>query len=135
MTDAMNVPREPCPSCPYRRDCPSGLWHPDEYAKLPRFDEDADDPHFAEFLCHHTTPAAPSLCRGWLSVHAESVAVRLAVVRGHVRAKDVRARVRAALFSTGAEAAAHGLRSVARPGRAARAMIRRLEQKISRRRR
>jgi hypothetical protein len=30
----------PCPSCPYRKDVPSGVWAPEEYDKLPAYDND-----------------------------------------------------------------------------------------------
>ena len=74
---AMPCMKNPCPTCPYRRDVPSGIWDESEYAKLELYDEPTDRrlPQTALFLCH-TTPESP--CRGWLTVHRESVAVRLA---------------------------------------------------------
>ena len=33
---------KPCASCPYRCDVPSGVWHPDEYAKLEVYDRRAE---------------------------------------------------------------------------------------------
>lgn len=43
---------QPCASCPYRRDVPSGIWAAEEYAKLPAYDADTpfQPPHL--FLCH-----------------------------------------------------------------------------------
>ena len=56
MTGLLTVRKRPCPSCPYRRDVPSGIWHESEYAKLPQFDGPTQDQlaagAFALFHCH-----------------------------------------------------------------------------------
>ena len=76
----LHVPRRPCPTCPYRVDCPSGVWDRTEYEKLPRYDRNET---FATFLCHQTTATGEqTVCRGWLTVHAESVAARMGVLNG-----------------------------------------------------
>lgn len=31
----LKPPKVPCGTCPYRRDVPAGIWHGEEYAKLP----------------------------------------------------------------------------------------------------
>lgn len=57
--------REPCKTCPYRRDVPIGTWHREEFQNL-RAQNSRD---FGEqFGCHATRKAArgPSVCGGWL---------------------------------------------------------------------
>jgi Family of unknown function (DUF6283) len=99
---------ESCTACPYRQDAPPGLWAADEYAKLPPYDAPTAHQPFAAFLCH-ATPA--HYCHGWAVVHSsrghghELLALRLA----GVGAEDV-PPARVALFASGTEAAAHGMR-------------------------
>lgn len=90
----------------------------DEYEKLrlydePEFDRDRPQdwqlPTLAVFLCHHSlTQAADTLCRGWLSVHSDSVAVRLAVADRAVTWEQVDAPVTVELYANGNEAANAG---------------------------
>jgi hypothetical protein len=60
----------PCPSCPYRKDTPKGVWALDHYEHLTQFDGDIGDQlaagAFAQFGCHYDTG---HLCRGWLDCH------------------------------------------------------------------
>lgn len=124
----MNVLPSPCDSCPYRRDCPSGVWHEAEYEKLRDYDSNRA---FSLFLCHQTPVIGEvTACRGWLTVHAESVAARLAVCQGLVTDEQRYAPVSVPLFSSGEEAADAGEARIKRPGKAARKMI----EKIVRRR-
>ncbi len=110
--------KTPCPSCPYRRDCPSGVWAFKEYESLRLYDANES---IAKFMCH-SDPA--KLCRGWLSVHAESLAVRvLTRVRGSVSEEEVYANPPVPLFASGNQAADHGQRQIQRPGKKARRMI------------
>lgn len=44
--------RNPCGSCPYRRDAPQGLWQPEEYVKLPAYDTETPDQPARLFACH-----------------------------------------------------------------------------------
>lgn len=107
----------PCSTCPYRRDTPPGIWHPDEYAKLPLYDEPAwdgqqlsHDHELALFHCHQETAThVPTVCRGWLHVHADSVAVRLGIGMGQLTIEQRDAEPLVDLYATGAEAAAAGL--------------------------
>jgi hypothetical protein len=123
------VPASPCTSCPYRRDTPPGVWHPSEYEKLRDYDDGAPSPSFATFLCHHTTETGrDTACRGWLSVHCESVAARLAVLKGEVTDAERYAPVKEPLYASGNEAADAGIKGVKRPGRQARKVIERLER-------
>ena len=41
MTEQARV--RPCPTCPYRRNCPSGLWDASEYARLIDYDGEIGD--------------------------------------------------------------------------------------------
>jgi hypothetical protein len=137
MTTRPPAPR-PCASCPYRQDVPSGIWSADEYAKLAAYDE----PTYAQparlFLCHqhdHDDQQA-RICGGWAGCHDGDhlLALRVAVSSGEITAAtadEIRHYVSPVpLFASGAEAAAHGMREIHRPGPGACAAI----NKISRNR-
>lgn len=128
----------PCQSCPYRRDVPSGVWAPEEYAKLAAYDRDTMGQPAAVFLCHQHGRGSDQtrVCAGWAGSHDTSqlLALRLAPMAGSMTEetwrKTVEYRSPVPLFRSGAEAARHGLAEVNRPGPgAARAMA-----KIGRRR-
>jgi hypothetical protein len=129
------VAPRPCGSCPYRRDVPSGVWDPDEYAKLPPYDNETAAQPVTAFLCHQQDGR---LCAGWVAVHDmdESLGLRMAAAAGlltreqYEEALDYTTDV--PLFASGAEAAAHGLAEVADPGRAARATVEKLRRRKSR---
>lgn len=110
--------KNPCGSCPYRVDVPSGVWHPDEYAKLPAYDEDTMAQPYGVFLCHQVTGAA---CAGWAGCHdmTQSLALRLAIGTGRVDEATADAildyTTDVPLFSSGREAAEHGLARVDAP--------------------
>lgn len=124
MADHITVPASPCTSCPYRRDVPSGVWDRSEYEKLRGYDTNEQ---FGLFLCHQTTIAWHNMiCRGWLTVHCESVAARLAVAQGRITNEQKYAPVKEPLYTSGNEAADAGLRGIRRPGKKARRVIERL---------
>lgn len=119
----MLTPRkQPCTSCPYRRDVPSGIWAPDEYAKLPGYDGDVPDQLAAGavgvFMCHQ---ADGHICAGWAGCHdmENNLAVRLHA--SEVDPVTINYRSPVPLFGSGAEATEHGMRDVAAPGAQARA--------------
>lgn len=119
---ALIIPTNPCTSCPYRADHPSGVWHPDEYAKLARYD-DTTDPELAVFHCHQENRTGrPTVCTGWLHVHADSIAVRLAVITGRLPADALDHQCPIAFHPSGKAAAEHGLADAAQPGPEARQM-------------
>lgn len=60
----------PCRSCPYRKDCPSGVWHESEYAKLPDYDKETFQQPLGVFLCHDGDRES-EVCRGWAEVHGK----------------------------------------------------------------
>ncbi|MBE5477785.1 hypothetical protein E3G68_005118 [Mycobacteroides abscessus] len=113
---------QPCASCPYRRDVPSGMWAAEEYAKLPGYDAETplQPPHL--FLCNLTGAEDPKarVCAGWVGCHgSDLLALRLAVARGIVDGTELdvnRSTAAVPLFSSGAAAAAHGLRDIDSPG-------------------
>lgn len=116
------VPRDrPCPTCPYRRGVPSGIWAAEEYDALAKYDgttgDQAQAGAYAVLFCHQLTG---HVCAGWAGCHDmdENLAIRLA----H-RTVDVGAlrgyTCPVPLFSSGAEAAEHGKRDIENPPPAA----------------
>jgi hypothetical protein len=116
--ERLHVPALPCPTCPYRRDPEiRGVWHFTEYLKLVGFDPQPDGPgRLSTFHCHQETRTGrPMACRGWLTVHRDSPAVRLAVIEGRVTMDDLDAPVDVDLYASGKEAALAGLSGHADP--------------------
>ncbi len=141
MTSRPPAPR-PCPSCPYLRAVPSGVWHATEYQRLRRYDLPTHQQPPGVFLCHQSERDDPRarVCAGWAGCHVnnpagyELLALRAAVALGTLTEADRDAlwtyATDAPLFATAAEAAEHGLTDFGRPGPAARALL----AKIGRRR-
>lgn len=106
----------PCGSCPYRRDVPSGVWHPDEYDKLPPYDGPTWEQPPGVFLCHQQDGR---MCAGWCGTHDmdEALAIRLLGATGNGEAVNAALDYVSPipLFDSGAEAAEHGLRDVEHP--------------------
>ncbi|WP_225636644.1 DUF6283 family protein [Streptomyces solaniscabiei] len=123
MTIQPPAPR-PCASCPYRMDVPSGIWSQEDYEKLPRFDGPTSTQPPGLFLCHQhdRNDDRARVCGGWAGCHDsdELLALRVAPIMGDITAETAEA-VRhyispVPLFSSGAEAAAHGMRDILDPG-------------------
>jgi hypothetical protein len=120
-------------SCPYRRDVPSGVWAPEEYAKLPDYDNATWAQPTGVFCCHQQDGR---VCAGWAGTHdmEENFALRVAVLQGTVSAEEYEATVdyetAVPLFASGREAAEHGLAELERPGPAAVKTITRLARKL-----
>ena len=100
---------------PYRRDVPSGIWARHEYDKLREYDAITPHQPFGKFAC----PASPeALCHGWAVVHSnrgheyELVALR---IRGIGEPPAKIPQVVVPLFSSGNEAADHGIRDLENP--------------------
>jgi hypothetical protein len=108
-------PREnPCKSCPYRQDVPSGVWSAEEYDKLPNYDGDTAYQDHTPFACHQ---ADGYLCSGWVG-HGDPhdlLALRLGVSIGMIHPSVFDYRTNVPLFASGAEAAEHGKRDIAAP--------------------
>lgn len=109
-------PKVPCGTCPYRRDVPAGIWHADEYDKLPPYDGETWEQPQALFMCHQRNGC---LCGGWLLTHDRDhlLALRLRGAELDPSVWDYDPPV--AVFGSGAEAAAHGKSGIAEPDAAA----------------
>lgn len=126
----MHVDARPCSSCPYACATPPGVWEACEYERLPGWDEGHFPPAIGIFLCHHSTVGEKeTLCRGWLAVHADSIAVRLALMDGRITPEQAYAEVDVALYATGQEACDAGLAGVEHPDAAARKAIDKITRK------
>ena len=106
------IRKEPCSSCPYRRDVPSGVWAKSEYAKLVEYDAPTGEQPFAPFACHATPEHN---CHGWAVVHSnrgpeyELLALRMWPPNNGVPEAAV------PLFASGQEAAEHGMADIEEP--------------------
>ncbi|QXO14360.1 hypothetical protein SEA_CHASER_133 [Mycobacterium phage Chaser] len=113
----------PCGSCPYRRDVPSGVWAEEEYVKLRQYDGETAYQAPQMFLCHqHDRDSEHSrLCSGWVGCHggSELLAIRIAAAFGKLSDAELDATLdyttTVPLFSSGAEAAEHGMRDIDAP--------------------
>ncbi len=119
--DAPSKPRKnPCASCPYRLNVPSGIWDESEYNKLPAYDgEIHEQTADRTFMCHQQDGC---VCSGWLG-HLEEptdmLAVRLGLMRGVMDPECLDYTTDVPLFESGAAAAAHGLKHINEPQAAA----------------
>ncbi|GAB3943727.1 hypothetical protein GCM10029976_066770 [Kribbella albertanoniae] len=126
----------PCESCPYRQDVFSGLWDREEYEKLPRYDVDTPAQPSKLFLCHQTGPDHPSvrICAGWAGCHDGDnlLALRYALAQDRIDATTYQASIGytspVPVFTSGAEAAAHGLTDINNPGPGARQILAKLSR-------
>jgi hypothetical protein len=131
MPAARLLASSPCPTCPYRRDVPSGIWDAEEYAKLPRYDEETSLQPVGVFDCHQVNGC---VCSGWAACHdgEHLLALRLAEVFGTRTAGQVREILEyttaVPVFASGREAADHGLAALHDPGARAVAAIRKIER-------
>lgn len=115
MPEKYHILPQPCSTCPYAKATPPGIWHPEEYEKLPRYDErelTLDDdvrPLLRPFGCHNRAVERDTLCRGWLSVHGDSLAVRVLILEGKIKPSDVPPENEPGLYASGREACDAGL--------------------------
>lgn len=125
MTATIGPPApRPCASCPYRRDVPSGIWAAEEYAKLPAYDRETMGQPPQVFLCHQNERDSDRsrVCAGWAGCHdgGHLLALRFASIGGSMTPDAIEAtmdyRSPVPLFRSGAEAAAHGMVQIRRPG-------------------
>jgi len=115
------VRKEPCETCPYRTDVPSGIWAHQTYEMLRPYDEPTGEQPFAVFGCHCNPE---QYCHGWAVVHNsrghqfELLAMRIhGLGPGDVPQSDV------IFFGSGNEAADHGQADLAHPSDEARAAV------------
>jgi hypothetical protein len=116
---------------------PSGIWQQNEYDKLPLYDGEISDQAlagaFGLFMCHQKDG---HLCAGWLAAHGPQnlLAIRMAGVHRdelHPYVYDYETDI--PVFSSGAEARAHGMKEIQEPGpKAHRLMDKLLEKGLGR---
>ncbi|WP_206429589.1 DUF6283 family protein [Mycolicibacterium nivoides] len=123
MSDINRPAPNPCASCPYRRDVPSGIWAEQEYVKLPQYDADMPYQPTGLFQCHQNERNDPHarLCAGWVGTHGPDnlLALRLASAFGSMSHEELDATFDYSspvpLFASGHEAAEHGVRDIDAP--------------------
>jgi hypothetical protein len=124
--------KAPCKTCPYRRDVPSGVWAKEEYKKLVAYDgsiaEQVHNGAVAIFDCHQRDG---KMCAGWVATHGARNLLALRLARGIAQAV-FKYKTKVPVFSSGKEAAAHGMRDIRRPKAEARSAINRLIRKRDR---
>lgn len=102
---------DPCGSCPYRRDVPSGIWDASEYTKLPQYDGETWEQSPAVFLCHQRNG---KLCGGWVACHGAGELLALRMAR-NIDPAVFSFETKVPVFASGAAARAHGVRQIAKP--------------------
>jgi len=123
------VRKEPCSTCPYRTDVPSGVWAHDTYELLRPYDLPTPDQPFAAFGCH-ATPT--HFCHGWAIVHTtrgnefDLLSLRVIPARVEIPPPFV------PLFASGNEAADWGQRDIGDPSPEAQAAVDKLLSKYER---
>lgn len=131
MSQELEPRNRPCAACPYRQDCPSGIWHESEYVKLQEYDNDTSQQPFGVFMCHDARDNK-TMCRGWLDTHdkVNLLSLRLASLRGMVDGSvfelppsDI------PVFESGKAAALHGMQEIDQPGQKAATAIRHIQKK------
>jgi hypothetical protein len=92
-------------------------------------------PALITFKCHQSgITQVDTVCKGWLSVHRDSVAVRFAVLTGKVSGDEVPRAAEAYLYSSGAEACKAGMAGVDNPSPLARLEVDKLLMRKNERR-
>lgn len=121
----------PCKSCPYRKDVPSGVWHEDEYKRLPRYDGEIIDQAIngavGLFMCHQKNGC---LCSGWLACHGPDKLLATRLNAGSLDPEVFSYETKVPVFSSGGEAAEHGMRDINKPGAKAQQVMDRLIKKL-----
>jgi hypothetical protein len=131
MSEQIEPRKTACATCPYRCNVPSGIWDPEEYDKLVRYDGDTSSQPMAVFRCHQ---GDGSICAGWFRHRdpADLLAVRMAVITGSLDPAFVEAwhpHQAEGVFRSGEAAAEHGKREVRVPNPQARAAIAKIIRK------
>ena len=108
---------KPCFGCPYRKDCPSGVWAKEEYQKLDDYDKETGNQPFEIFLCHDGD-RTKTLCRGWLDTHDKQnlISLRLAISMEHVSPDIMNLPLSSVpVYASGKEAMEHGMMDLKHP--------------------
>jgi hypothetical protein len=117
----MTVLPKPCFGCPYRKDCPSGVWDRSEYQKLAEYDRDTSEQPPGAFLCHDADRES-TLCRGWLDCHDKPnlLSLRMLVSMGKANPNIFEFPPGSVpVFESGDAAMKHGMQRLKMPGKAA----------------
>lgn len=123
----LSVNKNPCSTCPYRKDVPSGVWAEEEYEKLRGYDD--PQTNYNTFLCHQSpVTGIDAACKGWVMVHANSVAVRLACIIGALDPATCFEEPNVDLYASGNEAADAGEAQIDLPERKALKAINKLKK-------
>lgn len=126
------IPRDtPCPSCPYRQSCPSGVWDSSEYLKLVEYDKETGEQPVSVFMCHDARDDK-TLCRGWLDTHEKFhlLSLRLAVGFQKVDKSIFDLPTSGVpVFESGRRAALHGMQEINTPSAKAIRVIEKLENR------
>lgn len=133
MREKHGVLAAPCKSCPYRKDVPSGVWGAEEYEKLAAYDgeiiEQVMKGATSLFLCHQKNNC---LCSGWLACHGPDNLVAMRLHYSLVKPEAYEYETSVPLFSSGAEAAEHGMRELEQVGKAAKRVMAQITRKRER---
>jgi len=131
MTEPAKPRPRPCASCPYRRDVPSGVWHAEEYAKLPGYDGETFEQHPSVFFCHQQDGC---VCSGWLGYRDpyDLLGVRLGLMKGLLDPSCAEYTTDVPLFASGQEAAEHGMAGIEEPDDAAKLVMAKILTKRAR---
>lgn len=121
--------KTPCASCPFRARVASGIWSAEEYAKLPTYDGETFEQNEKIFFCHQDE--ADEVCAGWLghTDPTELLAVRIGLMIGRLDPSCAEYSTEVELFSSGTEAAVHGITNITDPGPEARTAIEKIARK------
>lgn len=129
----MMVPRDkPCGGCPYRAECPSGIWDKSEYHKLAEYDKETHEQPYGVFMCHDARDEV-TVCRGWLDTHDKEnlISLRLAA---SMRLLDWQhfaylPPCGVPMFASGTEAMLAGMAKYDQPGEDANRLMDKLKKK------
>ncbi len=125
MSEKLLCHRDPCASCPYRKDTPAGVWAAEEYRKLPAWDN--PQAFAGVFLCHHSNLGSrKAVCRGWIEVHGDNWQARIVAISGVEYMEGATKPTKVPLYRSGAEACRAGLLGVKKPDAKARVVITKL---------
>lgn len=135
MDKSMRPPaKNPCGSCPYRKDVPSGVWEEEEYIKLPEYDKDTGSQPPNVFMCHQQDGR---ICAGWAGCHdmENNLGLRFAAWSQSLTPDEVQEVINYStttpLWESGEKAYEHGVAEVEEPGDKAQKIIQKLERKLS----
>lgn len=128
-----DIDNNPCASCPYRKNVPSGVWDAEEYAKLPNYDGETFEQAHGVFICHNGGGIDDNskLCRGWTDCHDGNhlLALRIAQMEGSQLPDGAFEKSSTDVFDSGFDAYAHGMTGVDDPDEKAQRLIDSLQTK------